>query len=29
MKIITVIDPISSGSARGGSAYVFTPNRKW
>lgn len=27
-KIITVIDPISSGSARGGSAYVFTPNRK-
>jgi hypothetical protein len=28
LKIVATIDPVASGSARGGNAYIFTPNRK-
>lgn len=28
LKVVATIDPVASGSARGGNAYIFTPNRK-
>ena len=28
LKVVATIDPVASGTARGGNAYIFTPNRK-